>query len=48
MQRTLYVRPEDEPFWRAIEKLAEAEQRSVSYLVGQALRAYLEQQGQPV
>ena len=41
MQRTLYVRPEDEQSWRDLEALAEAEQRSVSYLVGQAIRAYL-------
>ena len=38
MQKPIYVRPEYEKFWEQLEELAEQKDRSLSYLVNEAVK----------
>jgi hypothetical protein len=37
--RTIYVQPDDEPLWDWLRGAAEAEHRSVSYMLARAIEA---------
>ena len=37
--RTVYVQPDDEPLWEWLRQRAEAEHRSVSWLLARAIEA---------
>lgn len=37
--RTIYVQPDDEPLWEWLKTQAEAEHRSVSYMLARAIEA---------
>lgn len=43
MNRTLYVRPDDEPVWAHAAMIAEADDKSVSQVFARLLREYVEQ-----
>ena len=45
MQKPIYVRKEYEKFWEQLEEKAENEDRSLSYLVNEAVKKYINKEG---
>ena len=41
MQKPIYVRKEYEKFWKQLEEKADNEDRSLSYLVNEAIKKYI-------
>jgi predicted transcriptional regulator len=47
MVKTVYVRDDDEPLWDRLAAAAEAEHRSVSYMLARAIEAFLSEARTP-
>ena len=45
MQQQIYISEDDEKHWEELRKIAKQKDRSLSYLVNEAVKQYINQEG---